>query len=105
MKRLIALMLLVVVFAVVLQLLTKNPVISVLAAVLGCGALYLWYAGNPSFFSGLFADMMQSVSVFDRFDAFTDGVFDLTAVIYYLSIICVFLFLTVQSMEKRRWNE
>ena len=102
---LVALMLLVVVFAVVLQLLAKNPVISVLAAVLGCGALYLWYAGNPSFFSGLFAGMMQSVSVFDRFDAFVDGVFDLTAVVYYLSIIGVFLFLTVQSMEKRRWNE
>jgi len=34
-----------------------------------------------------------------------DGVFDLTAIVYYLSIIGVFLFLTVQSMEKRRWNE
>ena len=102
---LIALMLMVIIFAAVLQLLAKNPIISILAAVLGCGALYLWYAGNPSFFSGLFADMMQSVSVFDRFDSFVDGVFDLTAVVYYLSIICVFLFLTVQSMEKRRWNE
>ncbi len=49
--------------------------------------------------------MMESISVFERFDSFTDGVFDLTAVVYYLSIICVFLFLTVQSMEKRRWNE
>lgn len=102
---LIALMALVAVFAVVLQVLAKNPIVSVLTALLGCGALYLWYAGNPSFFSGLFADMMQSVSVFDRFDAFVDGVFDLTAIVYYLSIICVFLFLTVQSMEKRRWNE
>ena len=49
--------------------------------------------------------MMSAVSVFDRFDTFTEGVFDLTAIVYYLSIICVFLFLTVQSMEKRRWNE
>ena len=102
---LIALMLLVVIFAVILQLLAKNPIISVLTAVLGCGALYLWYIGNPSFFSGLFADMMASISVFDRFDAFVDGVFDITAVVYYISITCVFLFLTVQSMEKRRWNE
>ena len=102
---LIALMVLVIVFAVVLQLLAKNPIISVLTAVVGCGALYLWYSSNTSFFSGLFASMLASISVFDRFDTFADGVFDLTAIVYYLSIICVFLFLTVQSMEKRRWNE
>lgn len=98
-------MILAIVFAVILQLLAKNPIVSILTAAVGCGGLYLWYAANPSFFSGLFANMMQSVSVFDRFDAFVDGVFDLTAIVYYLSIICVFLFLTVQSMEKRRWNE
>ena len=102
---LIALMVLVVIFAVILQLLAKNPLISVLTAVLGCAGLYLWYANDSAAFSGLFATMMQSISIFDRFDAFTEGIFDLTAIVYYLSIICVFLFLTVQSMEKRRWNE
>lgn len=76
-----------------------------LTAVVGCGALYLWYMSNPTFFSGLFATMLESISVFDRFDTFVDGVFDLTVVVYDLSIIGVFLFLTVQSMEKRRWNE
>ena len=104
-SSLIALMVLVVIFAAILQLLAKNPIISILTAVIGCGALYLWYSSNTSFFSGLCASMMQSISVFDRFDTFVDGVFDLTAIVYYLSIICVFLFLTVQSMEKRRWNE
>ena len=102
---LIALMIVVVLFAAVLQLLAKNPIISLLTAVVGCGGLYLWYASNTSFFSGLFAKIMESISVFDRFDTFVDGVFDLTAIVYYLSITCVFLFLTVQSMEKRRWNE
>ncbi len=104
-SSLTALMMLVVVFAVVLQLLSKNPIISTLTAVIGCGGLYIWYAGNSAFFVELFPKMMRAVSVFDRFDTFTEGVFDLTAVVYYLSIICVFLFLTVQSMEKRRWNE
>ena len=102
---LIALMILMIVFAVILQLMAKNPLISVLTAVLGCGGVFLWYNSNSGIFSGLFARMMESISVFDRFDTFVDGVFDLTAVVYYISIICVFLFLTVQSMEKRRWNE
>ena len=102
---LIALMLLVVIFAVILQLLAKNPIISLLTAAVGCGGLYLWYLSNSSFFSGLFAQILEAISVFNRFDTFVNGVFDLSAVVYYLSIICVFLFLTVQSMEKRRWNE
>lgn len=102
---LIALMMLVIIFAVILQLLAKNPIISVLTAAIGCGGLYIWYLGNSTFFSGLFAKMLESISVFERFNTFTEGVFDLSAVVYYLSIICVFLFLTVQSMEKRRWNE
>ena len=102
---LIALMLLVVIFAVILQLLAKNRIISLLTAAVGCGGLYLWYLSNSSFFSGLFAQILEAISVFNRFDTFVGGVFDLSAVVYYLSIICVFLFLTVQSMEKRRWNE
>ena len=102
---LIALIILVVIFAGILQLMAKNAIVSVGVGMLGIGGLYIWYSADSSAFSGLFSSMMESISVFERFDTFVDGVFDLTAVVYYLSIICVFLFLTVQSMEKRRWNE
>ena len=104
-SSLIALIVLVALLALVLQLLAKNIIITIVVAVAGVGGLYLWYAQNTSAFSGLFASMMESISLFDRFDPFIDGIFDLTAVVYYLSIIGVFLFMTVQSMEKRRWNE
>ena len=97
-------MALAVAFAAVLQLLAKNWIVTILTAVLCMGGLYLWYAGNSAAFSGLFASMMQAVSVFDRFDSFVNGVFDLTAIVYYLSIICVFLFFTVQVINKKRWS-
>ena len=47
---------------------------------------------------------MEAVSLFARADAFASGLFDLTAVAYFLAVTAVFLFLTVQSMEKRRWS-
>lgn len=100
-----ALSILVVLFALILYLLAKNPIVSVLVAVAGIGGLRLWYQADASAFSGLFGKMLEAVSVFDRFSGFVEGVFDLTAVVYYLSIIAVFLFLTVQAMEKRRWSE
>ena len=44
------------------------------------------------------------ISVFSRFGNFTYGIFDFSALIYYLSIAGVFLFLTVRIYEKRRWG-
>ncbi len=102
---LIALSVMAVIFAVILYVLTKNPIIAGVVAVIALGGLQIWYHIDSSVFSGLFADMMAAISVFDRFDTFVDGVFDLTAVVYYLSISVVMLFVTVQVMEKRRWAE
>lgn len=102
---LMALCLLVVIFAVALYLLCKNPIVASGVAAVGVGALIAGYAANSSAFEGLFAGIMTQLSVFDRFYGFVNGVFDLTAVVYDGSIIAVFLFLTVQAMEKRRWSE
>ena len=100
-----ALSVLVLIFAAVVYMLTKNPIVAVIVGVLGVGGLQLWYQSDSSAFYGLFAEMLNSISVFDRFNTFVDGVFDLTAIVYYLSIIVVFLFLTVQALEKKRWGE
>lgn len=42
------------------------------------------------------------ISPMQRFSEFTMGILSLDSVIYYLSIIALFLFLTVTSFEKRR---
>ena len=102
---LIALCVLGVIFALIVHALTKNPIIAVLVCAGAVGGLLWWYQADAAAFAGLFADMLTAVSVFDRFDAFVEGVFDLTAVVYWLSVTAVCLFLTVQAMEKRRWSE
>lgn len=102
---LMALCVVVLIFAVVLYVLSKNPIVALGVAVVGVGALMGLYAYDSAMFTGLFANVMMELSVFDRFYGFIDGVFDLKAIVYYVSIIAVFLFLTVQAMEKRRWSE
>ena len=47
---------------------------------------------------------MSTLSLFDRFNTIVNGVFDMTAIVYYLSVVVFFLFLSVQSLEKRRYN-
>ncbi|MBR7009211.1 MAG: ABC transporter permease subunit [Ruminococcus sp.] len=40
----------------------------------------------------------------ERYYAFTYGIFDISNVLYFISAVFVFLFLTVRLTEKRRWS-
>lgn len=90
--------------ALIVWLLTKNYVIAIAALALCVFPLCLVYFLNASVFEGLFAELISTLSLFDRFNSFVYGMFDVTAIVYYLSIIVFFLFLSVQSVEKRRWS-
>jgi ABC-2 type transport system permease protein len=48
--------------------------------------------------------LLSWISVLSRFANFSSGIFDLASLIYYLSLVFVFLFLTVRVYEKRRYN-
>ena len=100
----LALAVLILAVGAILYLLTRNPVFSLGLTLFGEGGLLLWYKLKPAAFEGLFPGLMQRLSPFERFSSFVDGTFDLTGVVYFLSVIEVFLFLTVQAMEKRRWS-
>lgn len=100
-----ALMVLALILAVVYYIMSKNVIVSAIIGAVLIGGLQVWYHIDSSAFSGLFAEMMSAISVFDRFDTFVNGVFDVKAIVYYLSISGVMLFLTTQVLEKRRWSE
>lgn len=61
-------------------------------------------AGNRLISNYAVRAVIDWISVFNRFSAFTYGLFDIAAVIYYLSLAAVFIFLTVRIYERRRWN-
>lgn len=72
--------------------------IAILAA--ACVAIYI----DPSSLAELLPSLMKTLSLFSRFYVFVNGIFDMTSVVFYLSVIVFFLLLTVQSLEKRRYN-
>ena len=47
--------------------------------------------------------VFECLSVWYRFQAFTQGIFDPAGLVYYLSVAGVFLFLTVRILDRRRW--
>ena len=49
------------------------------------------------------ADIISKLAVFDRYYEFTTGIFSLSGVIFFISVVVVFMFLTVRVLERRRW--
>jgi ABC-2 type transport system permease protein len=88
----------------ILWLLTRNAAVSGGFALLCEAGLVIFYILSKESFTGLFGKVMQAICVFSPLNDFMSGVFNLQSIVYFLAVIAIFLFLTVQSMEKRRWN-
>ena len=93
-----------IVVGVVVRVLTKNDALAYgVSIVLLLGIAILCFV-DSSLFEGLLPAMTETLSLLERFNSFVNGVFDMTTIVYYLSVIVFFLFLSVQSLEKRRYN-
>jgi len=71
-----------------------------LAGTLTAGALYI---ALPLVFSRLIINALSWFSLLERFNPFTIGLLRFDAVVFYVSFTSVFLYLTVNVIEKRRW--
>lgn len=101
---LVAILILEIILALLIRNMTRNNLLAEgigAAAVIATIAAYIF---NSSWFEGLFPEILENLSVYERFYQFVDGIFDYTHVVYFISVIVFFLFLTVQSLEKRRYN-
>ena len=89
---------------VIIWLMTKNKGFSLLIAVIVEAVLLIFYLVKKASFEGLIHKVINNISLFDKAENFLYGIFDLTGVVYFVSVIAFFVFLTIQSMEKRRWS-
>ena len=100
----IALAVLLLALAAIVYVLTKNSNAAYGTAALGAVGLIVVYLVDKSKLENLLPALMSKLSFFERFYGFVDGVFDIGSIVFYLTVIIFFLFLTVQSLEKRRYN-
>lgn len=100
----IALVVLSFILGAVVWRLTSNVnagLITSAALILPMCAIYYF---KQALFEGLFVKLLKSLSLYDRFNDLNSGVFSISGVIYFISVTVFFLFLSVQSLEKRRWS-
>ena len=96
--------LLILAVAIILYTMIKNALISAIAAVIGEVILVVIYVVKSSVFEGGIQKVLNIFNLSGHFDNFTSNIFDIKGIVYFLSVIAVCLFLTMQSISKRRWN-
>ena len=90
--------------AIIIYTMIKNLLISAVVCVAGEAVLAVLYIVNSEFFAGGIQKVLQVFNISGHFDNFANGIFDIKGVIYFLSVVAVCVFLTIQSIVKRRWN-
>lgn len=90
--------------AAIVGLLCKNAVIGSGVFCVGAAALLLLFQLRPTWLLNAFNLLLDALSLFDPFVDFVGGMFTIPGTVYYLSVIVLFLFLTGQAIERRRWH-
>lgn len=99
-----ALCIIILALGAIMKHLTKNDNLAYGVCFVLIAAVAIASFVNGGVFEGLLPSIMTKLSLFDRFTGFVNGVFDMTSIVYYASVIVFFLFLSIQSLEKRRYN-
>ena len=85
--------------------LTENQLsaaVGAIAIILGFLGISLLSSLIPSSYFIRF--VIDSLSIFTRFQSLVNGYFDIASIVYYLSVTAIFLFLTVRIYDKRRYG-
>ena len=89
----------------IIYAITKNWVVSIGLEVVCVLILVITYFVNQDMFEHRLSLIFSNISFIDTFESFAyNQIFDIGGIIYYLSIIGLFIYLTIQSIQKRRWS-
>ena len=93
------------VICLLINALSDNWKVTVGVLVVGSAALAGFYLMDSTRFANLLPDLLGKFSLLAAFDSFAvDHVFDVPGVLLYLSLSVLLVFLTVQVIQRRRWN-
>ncbi|KAA3636058.1 MAG: gliding motility-associated ABC transporter permease subunit GldF [Bacteroidetes bacterium] len=85
--------------------LTKNQIIAFVLSTFLCFFLYSGfnYISFMPGFVGRIDDVIQMIGIDYHYDSISRGILDTRDLIYFVSVIVLFIFLTKVSLERRKW--
>jgi ABC-2 type transport system permease protein len=83
--------------------LTENQIVASIATF--GGLLLFWVVGwSSELVHGKTGELLSHLSIIEHFQNFAKGVVETKDIVYYLSFAFFFLFLTLRSIESKRWR-
>ncbi len=92
------------VVALIVYLLVKNFFASAMIWLVGEAALLLTYKLKPELYDGLIGKVFAALSITDHYNNFSYGIMSVSDIVYYITVTALFLFFTVQVINKKRWS-
>ena len=84
---------------------TENIVLAGAVEIVGAAVSIVLYFVKQSLYENLLTDVLGKLALANVFtDISNNSIVDVTGIVLYLSVIAVFVFLTVQAIQKRRWS-
>ena len=103
--NLVILLVLLTLVSVLVWHITGNPVMAGILEVVFLAAGIIVYAVNSSVYESLLSDVLGRLDLTAPLtDVVSSSLLDTGSIILYLSVIGLFIFLTMQSIQKRRWS-
>lgn len=85
--------------------LTVNQIIAfIVTCVIAFVLIIIGYPAVTSVLNASLAGFLEKISLMSHYVSLYRGVIEMSDIVYYLSIISLFLFLNVRSVESRKWR-
>jgi len=97
-------LIMVAIFSLFVYFSTKNIYAATVSTLVGLSVTITSYLVKKEAFDGLLQKVFGWFSLIKRYTLFSQGVLSLNSVVYYLSFIAAFIFLTIRVVDKRRWS-
>lgn len=89
---------------IIIYTMIKNVLVTLIVGIVGEGFLIVMYVINSSLFAGGIQKVLNIFNISGHFENFANSIFDIKGIVYFLSVIAVCIFLTIQMVVKRRWD-
>ena len=100
----IVFMIVLLVASVLVGVICKRLAAGAVAFCAGAVVLFVLFQLRPAWLLTAFNAVLSALALFEPFKDIVGGMFSIPAIVYYLSVMGLFLFLTGQALARRRWN-
>lgn len=84
--------------------LTENQIVAFVVTFVSLMALYMIDVIQSYVTIGWLSDAIGALSFYTKYYAITCGLFNVSTVVFYLSVAVIFNYLTIRVFERRRWS-